>query len=143
MTVQMTHHIPDQLEYTGEISMTSSDERTMILRMIEEGKISVEEGARLLAALGEEPPVDTAAQIEPIGSGSRFLHVRVTDSVTGKQKVRVNIPTGLVSFGLRFVPNSAGFDTSAVQQAIDAGFVGQIADIQDDEDGNHVEIFIE
>ena len=123
--------------------MPSSEERTMILRMIEEGKISVEEGARLLAALGEETEADATPEIEPIGGGSRYLHVRVTDSVTGKQKVRVNIPAGLVSFGLRFVPDNSGFDASAVQQAIDSGFVGQIVDIHDDEDGNHVEIFVE
>ena len=33
--------------------MASSEERMMILRMVEEGKITPEEGARLLAATGE------------------------------------------------------------------------------------------
>ena len=33
--------------------MPSQEERMVILRMIEEGKITPEEGARLLAAIGE------------------------------------------------------------------------------------------
>jgi hypothetical protein len=40
--------------------MASSEERMMILRMVEEGKITPEEGARLLAAMGEQrAPAET------------------------------------------------------------------------------------
>ena len=34
--------------------MTSTEERLQILKMIEEGKITAEEGARLLSALGKK-----------------------------------------------------------------------------------------
>jgi len=44
--------------------MASSEERMMILRMVEEGKITPEEGARLLAAMGERE-----AAAEPVGAG--------------------------------------------------------------------------
>ena len=43
--------------------MASSEERMMILRMVEEGKITPEEGARLLAAMGERE-----AAAEPVGA---------------------------------------------------------------------------
>ena len=43
--------------------MVSNEERMMILRMVEEGKVTPEEGARLLAAIGErqaEPQMEGA-----------------------------------------------------------------------------------
>ena len=46
--------------------MASSEERMMILRMVEEGKITPEEGARLLAAMGEREAV-----AEPAGASER------------------------------------------------------------------------
>jgi len=122
--------------------MASNEERVLILRMIEEGKISADEGTRLLAALGSEGE-NQPAPVANVQSTSRTLRVRVTDSVTGSQKVNVNIPTSLVTFGLQFVPDSADFDAQAVRQAIESGISGRIADIQDDEGGKRVEIFIE
>ncbi len=120
--------------------MANNEERMMILRMVEDGKISAEEGARLLKALGADgtPPAGAA----PTGP-TRNMRVRVTDLVTGKQKVSVNIPLTLVSFGLRFVPDSAGINKQAIVAAMESGTVGRIVDVQDDEDGTHVEIFLE
>jgi len=72
--------------------MVTSEERLKILKMIDEGKISADEGAKLLAALGEsrktarKPPVSTRL------GGARWLRVRVTDMVTGKAKATVNLP---------------------------------------------------
>ena len=122
--------------------MASNEERIMILRMIEEGKISADEGTRLLAAFGADEGEQTDAKPQD-PTASRSLRVRVTDSVTGSQKINVNIPASLVSFGLQFVPDSADFDAQAVRQAIDSGHTGRIVDIQDDEGGKRVEIFLE
>jgi len=125
--------------------MATNEERMMILRMVEESKISAEEGTRLLKALGADEPTSTqsrSSQAAPTGS-TRYMRVRVTDLVTDKQKVSVNIPLTLVSFGLRFVPDSAGIDKSALLAAIESGMVGRIIDVQDDEHGQHVEIFLE
>jgi hypothetical protein len=130
--------------------MPSSEERMMILRMVEEGKVSPEEGTRLLAALGERAqaapqPTGQAqaeAQYEPMGNG-RYFRVRVSNSATGKQKVNVNIPLGLVDYGLRFVPASANINVQAIQSALRDGISGRIVDVMDDEKGDHVEVFIE
>ena len=46
--------------------MASSEERMMILRMVEEGKITPEEGARLLSAMGERE-----AAAERVGATAR------------------------------------------------------------------------
>lgn len=123
--------------------MSTSEERTIILRMVEEGKITSEEGARLLSALGEEETSPApVTEIESISNGSRSVHIRVTDEITGNERVRVDIPIGLVSFGLRFVPESVDFDVAALKQALEAGYTGRILDVHDAESNERVEIFI-
>jgi hypothetical protein len=126
--------------------MRSSEERVMILRMIEEGKISAEDGARLLAAMteAEDASLTTTTVPAPISqNGNRFLHVRVTDLQTGKRKVSVNIPVTLVSFALRFVPESAGINVDQVRTAIENGYTGTVVDVYDEEDNQHVEVVLE
>jgi hypothetical protein len=63
---------------------------------------------------------------------------------TGKGKATVNLPLGLVDYGLniasQYVPGVA-FDE--LVEAINAGAQGKIIDVMDEEDGEHVEIFIE
>ena len=137
--------------------MRSTEERMVILRMVEEGKITPEEGARLLGAMGiaESEPVsahDTAtpytyvqSATSPNGStgGGRNIRVRVTNGLTGKQKVSVNIPLSLVDVGLRFVPQNSKFDAQALRDAINNGVNGRIVDVTDNEKGDRVEVFIE
>ncbi|MGD9091329.1 MAG: hypothetical protein PVF74_00670 [Anaerolineales bacterium] len=125
--------------------MATSDERMKILKMIDEGKISAEEGAKLLSALSESrKPSRKPTTRSTSGSARRWLRVRVTDMVTGKSKATVNLPLGLVDAGLniasQYAPDVA-FDE--LIEAIDAGAEGKIIDVIDDEDGEHVEIFIE
>lgn len=128
--------------------MALSEERRKVLQMVEEGKLSPEDGARLLSALGqaEEAPEDTAPAASAIPGASlsgRQFRVRVTNVATGKQKVTVNIPLGLVEFGLRFVPESDKFDPEILRQAIRDGLTGRIIEVFDEEKGDRVEIFIE
>jgi hypothetical protein len=72
------------------------------------------------------------------------LRVRVTDTFTGKTKATVNLPMRLVDAGLniasQYAPDVA-FDE--LIEAINAGAEGKIIDVIDEEDGEHVEIFIE
>ena len=125
--------------------MATNEERMKILKMIDEGKITAEEGAKLLATLGENrkvAPRKPASQVSY--GGARWLKVRVTDMVTGKAKATVNLPLGLVDAGLniasKYAPDVA-FDE--LVEAINAGAEGKIIDVFDEEDGEHVEIFIE
>jgi hypothetical protein len=124
--------------------MTSAEERMQILKMIEEGKISPEEGAKLLSALGTKSgsPSPTAG-----GAEARWFRVRVTDSESGRSKVNVNIPMGLVNVGMRmgarFIPEDADIDLEELFDQIRSGAHGKIVEVIDDETGEHVEIFIE
>lgn len=122
--------------------MAISDERRKVLQMVEEGKLSPEDGARLLAALGQDEAPEPAPST-PTDANGRTLRVRVSNVITGKQKVAVNIPLGLVDFGLRFVPSTDKFDAEALRSAIQSGMTGRIVEVMDDEKGERVEVFIE
>ena len=127
--------------------MANSDERMKILKMIEAGKISADEGAKLLAALSEtrRGPFGSAS---PAGSGpARLLRIRVTDIRTGRSKASVQIPVALVDAGMKigahFAPEVEGVDMSNVMEALRMGVTGKIIDVTDEEDGEHVEIYVE
>jgi hypothetical protein len=130
--------------------MTSVEERMKILKMIEEGKISAEEGAKLLAALaeGRRSSLDPTAPGRPGRPGApRTLRIRVTDMVTGRSKASVQIPLALVDAGMKigahFAPEVEGVDMTNVMDALRSGVTGKIIDVTDEDDGEHVEIFIE
>ncbi|HEX2993524.1 MAG TPA: hypothetical protein VHP14_01800 [Anaerolineales bacterium] len=125
--------------------MASSEERMKILKMIEEGKLSAEEGTKLLAALSEK-----RAPVPPRGSGmggARWLRIRVTDIRTGRSKASVQIPLALLDAGMKigahFAPEVEGVDMSNVMDAVRSGVTGKIIDVTDEEDGEHVEIYVE
>jgi hypothetical protein len=124
--------------------MASSEERLKILQMIQEGKINADDGAKLLEALNRgagRPPLNRSVAAEDDG---RYVRVRVTDTFTGKAKVSVNLPISLVDAGLgiaaNFIPGVANVD---LMGAIRSGMTGKVVDVIDEEDGDHVEIFIE
>jgi len=114
-----------------------------ILKMIDEGKITAEEGARLLSTLSDSRKTQPKVSLRKSG-GARWLRVRVTDMRTGRAKATVNLPLGLVDAGLniasQYAPDIA-FDQ--LLEAINEGAEGKIIDVMDEEDGEHVEIFIE
>jgi SHOCT-like protein len=126
--------------------MASSEERMKILKMIEEGKVSAEDGAKLLAALTDGRHGQAAQSSRPTAAG-RWLRIRVTDVATGRSKASVQIPLGLIDAGMKigahFAPEVEGVDMSNVLEAVRSGMTGKIIDVIDDEDGEHVEIFVE
>lgn len=128
--------------------MTTAEERQRVLEMINEGKITAEEGANLLKALtgpAKKP------HISPKGrSGQpRWLRVHVTDMVNGKTKVRVNLPLKLMNAGLgiaaQFAPEEMADANmmESIKEALNENMVGKIVDVIDEEDQEHIEIFIE
>lgn len=127
--------------------MATVEERMKILKMVEEGKISAEDGAKLLAALSESRRAPTPPTAPMAGGEARWFRVRVTDLATGKTKVNVNIPMGLVNVGIkmgaRFAPGLEGEQMEAIAEALKSGAMGKIIEATDEEDGERVEIFVE
>jgi hypothetical protein len=131
--------------------MANIEERMKILKMIEEGKINADEGAKLLAALSE-PRRGLSTPPRPpsppgMGGGARWLRIRVTDTKTGRSKASVQIPLALVDAGLKigahFAPEVEGVDMTNVMEALRMGVTGKIIDVVDEDDGEHVEIYVE
>jgi hypothetical protein len=125
-------------------NMATNEERLKILKMIDDGKITAEEGAKLLSALSESRKSPRRQSMRGPGGGARWLRVRVTDIATGRPKATVNLPLGLVDAGLNIASQYApGIAFDELVEAINAGAEGKIIDVLDEEDGEHVEIFIE
>jgi hypothetical protein len=126
--------------------MTLESERLAVIRMVEEGKVTAEEGARLLGALGGKKPPAGPPAPRPAGR-PRWLRVRVTDVASGRTKASVNIPVGLVSWGLsigaQFAPQVNDYDLNELTEMLESGYQGKLIDVLDDEDGEHVEIYVD
>jgi hypothetical protein len=126
--------------------MASSEERMKILKMIEEGKLSAEEGTKLLAALSDKR-MSAPPRMPGMAGAPRWLRIRVTDVRSGRSKASVQIPLALVDAGLKigahFAPEVEGVDMSNVMEAMRSGMTGKIIDVIDEEDGEHVEIYVE
>jgi hypothetical protein len=127
--------------------MATAEERMKILKMIQEGKITAEEGAKLISALQESRKGPERSSTSASGRRSSWLRIRVTDVLTGRAKVNVNLPLGLMDAGLRigaqYAPQLEGIDVENLVSQVKAGTAGKIIDVIDEEDGEHVEIFIE
>ncbi len=83
-----------------------------------------------------------------ISDSGKWLRIRVTDLTTGKSKTNVKIPASLADFGMkmaaRFAPGSVeGLDMNEIIAAMKSGGEGLLVDVEDEEKGEHVEIFIE
>jgi hypothetical protein len=124
--------------------MATTEERMRILRMIQEGKITADEGSKLLTALRESRK-DSRPVVAPLRVGKGMLRVRVTDMLTGKPKVSVNLPLGLVDAGMSIASQYApDVNFSQIADAIRSGQMeGKIVDVIDEEDGEHIEVFID
>ncbi len=128
--------------------MATSEERMRILKLVQDGKISPEEGVRLLQALTTaSAPKKGATRSGKGGLKGRWFRVRVSDVKNGRSKANINIPLGLMEWGLQigaqFAPEVAEIDLAQLSEMLEEGAMGKIVDVVDDEDGEHVEIFIE
>jgi hypothetical protein len=118
-----------------------SDEKDRVLKLLEEKKITAEEAARLLDAISRSDG----------GEGrNRFLKVRVFDRNSEQAKVNVTLPIGLVKWGMNFIPDSAKakieeqeIDMKLITEALEKGITGKIVDVEDEEKGQHVEVWLE
>jgi hypothetical protein len=132
--------------------MSITDERMRILKMLEEGKIDATQAAELLKAVdSSDASAQTSEQAET-SSGSakkgKWLVVRVTDTLTGKKKVNVRVPTALVRGASKIAGKSGklnlgGIEIENLEELLNSGIEGMIADVTDEKDNEHVEVYLE
>jgi hypothetical protein len=129
--------------------MATTEERVKILKLVQDGKISADQGVQLLEAL--QDPLKHKAEGpagQPKGTQvARWFRVSVTDTDTGKVRVNVRLPVKLITAGVkmgaRFSPEVEGLDMDQLMTLIKAGEIGKIVDVVDEKDGEHVEVFLE
>lgn len=132
------------------------EEKKRILKMIEDGKITAEDGLKLLEVLDIDTKVESKAKVEYKEADDEFFNLPKNDK-TGKmlyirvkskdgEKVKVNIPIEFIKIvgGASFCDNELSkhnIDMQKIIEAIDSGFVGRIVEV-DSEDGDKVIIEI-
>ena len=137
----------------------STTSRKEILELLAKGKITADEAANLLSQPAVEPTAtpdvemlkkEIAIEQVPAGADGKkpsWLHVRVRDLQSGRNKVTVNVPLGMVKFGLkiggRFSPELNGLDWAELQDMMNEMESGILVDVQDEEDGEHVQVFVD
>lgn len=124
--------------------MPKDDEQLRILQMVADGKLTPEAAARLLSALNAARSAGLEGRRR-----ARLMRVVVTDLETGKPRVNVTLPVGLLTMGLRMgqkvMPEVKGveFDPDELQNLLREGFIGHLVDVIDEEDGERVEVILE
>ena len=129
------------------------EELETILRLVAEGRLTPQEAAPIVDALTRAsapapvPPGPRSAEGSGGGAahqgaarGGRQLRIRVTEH--GRQVVNLRIPIGFVDTALQFVPGLAGDQSRRIRDAVHAGAMGPILDIEEP-DGNGVLISVE
>lgn len=124
-----------------------SDERKMVLNMLEEGKITADEAAKLLETLEKTRPESKKASSKHSKNQGKFFRIRITDTGSGKARANIRFPLSVVGmgekFGAHFTPKIDGIGNEELMQAVKSGEMGKVIDFIDEEDGEHIEIFIE
>lgn len=131
--------------------MAASEERMKILQLVEEGKITPDEGVRLLQALERAQAGQISARglgnSPPPLNGPRFLRVRVTDLISGKTRVNIRLPVTVlnagVKLGAKLSPEIGTNEMDLIMTAIRSGTIGTVVDVIDDDDQQHVEVMLE
>lgn len=125
--------------------MATAEERMKILKMVEEGRISAQEGAKLLTALSNSERRRTSSTTTT--GQAKWFRVRVAELNSGRNKVNVSLPMSLVNVGIkmgaRLAPDVEGLDFDEIMEAIRSGAQGKIVDVVDKEGDERIEIFIE
>lgn len=131
--------------------MPSAEERLRVLKMIETGQISPEEGVHLLAGNepSQAPAQETSQPQESTGHAptARWLRVLVTDITSGKTKVNVRLPANLLHAGARLGARLStqidGVDMGQLGEYIRDGYTGQVLDVLDEDENEHVQVYLE
>lgn len=133
------------------------EDKKRVLKMIEEGKISAEEGLKLLEALESNPGDKVKVNKQPIVDENEFLkidknsskekmiYIRVISS--DGERVKVNIPIGFFKvLGSNSLMGSSNLDKynidiNSIIDAVENGFEGRLVEVNSD-DGDRVIIEI-
>ena len=131
-----------------------SDEMNTVLRLVAEGKLSPEEAAPIIEALGQVGRaaartaqaialggvvVDADGRLLTRGRGRR---VRIQVNERGRRVVDVRVPLAFAAAAARMVPGIPESYAALIEQAVDSNTTGTIVEAED-ETGDGVVISME
>ena len=138
--------------------MALSEERQQVLRMVEQGTITADEGSKLIMALGvdeqaeqqePEPPEEHAEAPAEAAATNDEVQVRIALASGGGHVVTLVLPLQLARFALPLLdlPHAAvlgehGVDINRIREALRSGEPCDILDYQDEESGHRIQIVI-
>ena len=86
-------------------------------------------------------------QVKGTGQEPRWLRIEVEDLATGKKKVNVNVPFGMIKFGFgiaqAFTPDAYRADLEHIAAIMSGADSGVLVDVEDYEDNEHVRIYFD
>jgi hypothetical protein len=127
------------------------EELATVLRLVAEGKLSAEEAAPIIEALGERPERSQRAEQVVAGdlhagrdqAGARRGHrVRIQVSERGRRTVDIHVPLAFAAVAARMVPGIPDRYAQMIEQAVDERTTGTLVDTED-ADGDRVLITVE
>ena len=121
-----------------------ADPLERVLQLVAEGRLTAEEAAPILDALGSADEAlrtataaaesgGTPARGGTAGGGATAIRIEVSDK--GRQVVNLRIPIPLGRFALDRIPGLAGNHADLVRQALADGRTGPLLVLDDDGDG--------
>jgi hypothetical protein len=119
-----------------------------VLRLVAEGRISAEQAAPILDALGAEGGGSADAGPSEPASGETATNagygpakaIRIEVSDKGRKVVNLRIPIPLGRLALDRIPGLGGDHGDLVRQALADGRVGPLLELDDDGDGVRIAI---
>lgn len=118
-----------------------------VLRLVADGRLSADEAGPILDALADrsttrdaDPGPSAASATTPGGGPGRAIRLEVTDG--GRKVVNLRVPLSLGRAALDRVPGITAATSQRIREAIDAGIIGPILDV-DEGTGEGVRIVIE
>ncbi len=125
----------------------ANEEKMKVLKMIQDGKITAEEGAKLLEALDESSEEIKSALTQKEG---KTLKIKVTEKNTGVVKVNLSFPVGIARFVKNFIPpgeriklENMGINLDSIFTALDSNELGKLVEVEDEHENVRIEIWIE
>jgi hypothetical protein len=130
----------------ANIAVATAEERMQVLKLVESGQLTAVEAVELLGALAQ-PAHPAAVSASPErGSAPSRMRLRVTDLITGHEKLDITLPWAIAGagrrLGARFMPDDVEVNFDDVLRAVDAGAEGKVVEVIDDKEGERVEIFV-
>ena len=127
-----------------------NQELATVLRLVSEGRLTPEEAAPIVEALGraegagdrEPRPASGAAGHQAAEGTTRGRRMRIRVSDGGRSVVDVRVPLAFAAMAARMVPGIPESYAELIRQAVESDEVGPIVDTEDDR-GDAVLITIE